>query len=371
MATLGEPEVEHVAPNRRSDRALAERLRRFAVEECSEASDEGAGSRTYEILSETVASDPALLSLARRCRVGQPIPNLLFAAVKRMAAAFPGSELAGHYGHAVTGNGPTPDLGRAFTEFSLAHGSRIVELLETRMVQTNEVGRCAYLMPGFGTVAAENPDQPLALVDVGTSAGLNLNWDKYRYKYSNGDEFGPADSRVVIECDARNGLPDVPKAFAQVNFRVGIDLAPVDLGDDEEYRWMQALLWPEHRDRGALLAAAKEVWLQSLPTIRSGDAVDLLPEVLKDVPEGSALCVFHCHTLNQWPAEARQRFDSLLREVSRQRAVYHMPSEGARVSLRRIVGGHATTLYSARRQVHGKWVEWDTDARVSHESELP
>ncbi len=235
------------------------------------------------------------------------------------------------------------------------------------MVQTNEVGRCAYLLPGFLTIAAENPDRPLALLDVGASAGLNLNWDKYRYRYSSGEEFGSTDSPVVIECDARNGLPELPTAFPQVSFRVGIDLAPVNLGSDEEYRWMQALVWPEHRGRAALLSSARDVWLRSQPTLLQGDTVELLPDVLRDAPKDAALCVFHCHTLNQFTPEARERFESILRAESMERVVYHIPSEGARVLLRKIVGGTRETLLTARRQVHGRWIAWDTDTKVSSE----
>ena len=337
------------------------------MEECSEASDEGAGSRAYEKLSEAVARNRDLLGLARRCRVGQPIPNLFFAAVKRTLASFPGSELDEHYRRAGAGGAPMPHLGTAFAEFALAQGDRILRYLEKRMVQTNEVGRCAYLMPGFLTVAAENPGRPLALLDVGASAGLNLNWDQYRYRYSSGDEFGPASSGVVIECDATDGLPSLPKTFPRVSFRVGIDLAPVDLGDDEEFRWMQALVWPEHTDRAALLSVAREVWLRSQPRVLPGDAVELLPDALAGVPPDAALCVFHCHTLNQVPAEGRARFEAILRTASMERVMYHMSSEGERVSLRRLVKGSATTLLTARRQAHGRWIAFDTHARVSPE----
>ena len=357
-------EVEHLPPEQRSSAALAARFRRFAAEECSAAADEGAGSPTYELLSEAVAGDPILLGLARRCRTGQPIPNLLFAAVKRVVAAFPGSELAGYYRAVEAGNGPGAGLGRAFAQFAQDHWNRILRLLETRMGQTNEVGRCAYLMPGFALVAAENPGRPLALIDMGASAGLNLNWDKYGYRYSTGHEFGPSDSPALIRSAARKGLPELPPAFPTVRFRVGLDLAPVDLSDDEEYRWMQALIWPEHRDRTALLSAARDVWLQSPPTVLQGNAVDLLADTLRSVPEDSTPCVFHCHTLNQFPAESRERFKSILKEASMHRAVYHMPAEGQGVWLLRIVAGSATTLYSARRQVHGQWIEWDTDPRV-------
>ena len=330
--------------------------------------DGGAGSRTYEFLSEVVANDQELLDLARRCRVGQPIPNLLFAAVKRAVASFPGSALADHYLRIASGQRPTQGLAPAFVEFAAAHRDLITGYLETRMVQTNEVGRCAYLMPGFMTVAAENPGRPLGLLDVGASAGLNLNWDLYRYRYTNAVEYGPAESSVLIECEARNGLPKLPQTFPRVNFRLGIDLEPVDLSDDEEYEWMQALVWPEHRDRRALLSAAKDVWLRSRPTIWRGDAVQLLPAALAAAPEDSALCVFHCHTLNQFSAAGRERFESVLHEASARRVVYHLSSEGQRVSLVRIERGMTTSLLAARAQIHGKWISLDTDARVSHGS---
>lgn len=371
MDSRAEGAVEHLPPERRSSAALAARFRRFAIEECSAASDEGAGSRIYEILSETVAREPELLSMARKCRVGQPIPNFLFAAVKRVAAAYPNSELAGLYRHAGAAGQPPALPGQMFTEFALAHRDQIIDYLETRMVQTNEVGRCSYLMPGFGVVGAENPNRSLALVEVGASAGLNLNWDWYKYRYSTGDEFGPADSPVAIECDVKNGLPDLPRALPQVSFKVGIDLAPVDLGDDEEYLWMQALVWPEHREREALLSAARETWLKSRPTMLQGDAIELLPEALGEAPDDAALCVFHCHTLNQFPPEARDQFDRILSEASMSRTVYHLPAEGQRFSLRRIAEGTAKTLWSGRCQVHGRWIAQDTHTRVSHSQNQP
>ena len=362
-------DLEQLASEHRTLPSLAERFRRFAVEECSEGADEGAGSRVYELLSEAVADSEDLLELARLCRVGQPIPNLLFGAVKRVVMDHPDAELARHYDHTGAGSEPDCGLARAFSGFVVGHRDRIARLLETRMVQTNEVGRCAYLMPGFSAVAMENPSRPLAMVDVGASAGLNLLWDRYRYRYSNGAEFGPPESGVLVECEARNGMPELPAAFPAVNFRVGIDLAPVNLSDEEEYRWMRALIWPGHGDRAARLSAARDIWLENPPMVHGGDALELLPEVIRAVPEEFVLCVFHCHTLNQFSAEGRGQFAEILRQGSMKRVVYHLSSEGERMSVNRIVGGESTTALSARRQAHGRWIEWDTDARVSSHSE--
>ena len=320
---------------------------------------------TYELLSGTVVDSPHLLQLARRCRIGQPIPNLFFAGVKRVAMDHPGSELWRRYDSGGAGDRHDDGFSRAFVGFALEHRERILELVETRMVQTNEVGRCAYLAPGFLTVAAENPGRSLALVDVGASGGLNLLWDHYRYRYSDGTEFGPADAGVVIKCDARNRMPRLPTAFPEISFRVGIDLSPVILSDDEEYNWMQALVWPEHRDRAELLAAARDVWLRNPPEVWAGNALDLLPNAMRTLPAEAVPCVFHCHTLNQFSEAARRRFSEILGEESMDRTVYHVAAEGERMTVDRMENGAVTTILSGRQQVHGRWIEWDTDLRVS------
>lgn len=347
-------------PNDRSHEALAMRFKTFATEECAGESGLNVLSPTYEALSLAVASNSELLDLARECQVGQPIPNLFFSAAKRVLADHSDDDLADHYARCARDGHPTPGLAQAFIRFCSAHAQEIRELVRTRRVQTNEIRRCSYLMPAFGVIANENPDRPLALIDVGASAGLNLLWDSYRYKYSDGSTYGPLDSPVLIEADTRTPMPSLPDRFPQVSFRMGIDLSPVDLSDDEEYRWMMALVWPDHTDRAELLAAARSIWLETPPKVLGGDAVSVLPRALSRVPGDAALCVFHCHTLNQFPVEARAAFYEILLRESENRIVYHVPSEGERMSVDRIDDRGSTTILSARRNAHGRWIEWDT-----------
>ena len=261
----GRGRLERLTPSERSDEALAERFRVFAQEECSGVSGLNVMSPTYETLSRVVADDPAMLSLARECMVGQPIPNLFFAAVKRLLDDRDREELAGWYARIARGETPGEGLGDAFAHFCGGHEPEIVELVRTRRVQTNEVRRCSYLMPAFGAVFLDAGWIPLGLIDVGASAGLNLLWDSYQYRYSDGSEFGPSESEVVIECELLNGMPDIPGALPDVAFRKGVDLNPIDLSDDEEYLWMTALVWPDHPDRAALLSAARRIWLKDPP----------------------------------------------------------------------------------------------------------
>ena len=354
----GRGRLEQLAPEERTDEALAERFRVFAREECSGSSGLNVMSPTYEALSLAVADNPGLLAMARECMVGQPIPNLFFAAVKRLLDDREGDGLARHYAFIARGEPPDDGLPDPFARFCFARESEIVELVRTRRVQTNEIRRCSYLMPAFGVVSLDSGGMPLGLIDVGASAGLNLLWDSYRYRYSSNLTFGPDESEVVIDCELRNGMPHIPGELPEVAFRKGVDLNPVDLGDDEEYLWMMALVWPDHPDRADLLRAARNIWLSNPPRVERGDALEILPRILGEVPQDAALCVFHCHTLNQFPAESRAAFYETLYSASHGRVVYHIPSEGEHLYVSRIVNGVSDTILSARRNAHGRWIEW-------------
>ena len=163
---------------------------------------------------------------------------------------------------------------------------------------------------------------------------------------------------VAIECELRNDMPEIPRELPEVAFRRGVDLNPVDLSDDEEYLWMMALVWPDHPDRAALLRAARRIWLSNPPRVERGDALDVLPRILGEVPREAALCVFHCHTLNQFPPDARAAFYEILQRESYERRVYHVSSEGESMRVSRIAGGNTDTILAARRNAHGRWIEW-------------
>ncbi len=354
----GATRAEQYPPVQRTLESVAQRFQTFAREECSGTSPLAVLSRYYERLSIEIARTPAMLRLARWCRPGQPIPNLFFAAVKRVVASQPQSDLARLYADADHGRDVPPGLGEAFGRFCASHEAEILHLVKSRRVQTNEIRRCSYLMPAFGVVAQLARDRPLALIDVGASAGLNLLWDRYRYRYSDGSEYGPPESRVLIDCELRTPMPSLPPDFPEVASSVGIDLDPVDMSDDEESEWMMALVWPDHRDRAKLLREARRIWLDDPPRVDAGDAIDLLPSIIDQTPEGAALCVFHCHTLNQFPLEARDTFRDTLNQASERRDIYYVPSEGAQMSLYRVRRGERTVIMSARRHAHGRWIEW-------------
>ncbi|MXY58293.1 MAG: DUF2332 domain-containing protein [Gammaproteobacteria bacterium] len=356
----GIPGRGHVDLNRqrRTDSALAARFIAFADLECAPGgSGMSVNSPTYAVISRHVAVREPLLALARECQPGQPIPNLLFAAVKHVAADTPDTPLGHHYRRVAEGAAPAADLVHEFDAFCRRHAHRIAELVRARNVQTNEVGRCSHLMPAFCVIARET-GRNLALIDIGAGAGLNLLWNRFDYRYSNGAAFGSGRSPVRIACESRGEMPPLPSSFPDVSFAVGVDLNPIDLVDDEQYRWLEALIWPEHADRAALLASAREVWLKQPPRVEAGDALEWLPDLVAEAPADAALCLFHCHALNQFSVQARESFAGLLRAAAQSRPLFHVSSEGETLVVTRLEGGRSTQLLSVLRNAHGRWIKW-------------
>ena len=156
---------------------LPEYFERFAREEVRDSSP------LYRRLASGVSVDPDLIALAGHAPAG-PTPNLFLAAVHYLLLRGVPHRLAAFYptvsGSAAINVDPFPD----FRDFCLQHADRIRDLLSTRKVQTNEVRRCGILLPAFNHIASRGPGRPLALVEVGTSAGLLLSWDRYEYAYS-------------------------------------------------------------------------------------------------------------------------------------------------------------------------------------------
>jgi len=266
---------------------IAELSRRFRV--LGEIDCHGY-SPLYERLAYAIAEDHDVLELLARARPGQRRPVLLLAAVNYLG-----------------GMGEFPQ----FRQFCLDHRDDVLGVVETRATQTNEVGRCATLLP----VLAALP-QPLALLEVGASAGLCLYPERYSYRWSDGTALDPADgpSEVLLRCEV-HGDPPLPATVPEVAWRAGVDLNPLDVGDDDAVRWLETLVWPEHEERRQRLRAAVDVVRRDPPRIVRGDALESLPALVDTVPDDATLVVFHSAVLAYFGAEERTRFAALARDL--------------------------------------------------------
>jgi hypothetical protein len=227
----------------------------------------------YARMSEGIAQDLEVAGLLLAAPPTQRQPVLLFACVHDLllAAAANGDapeRLARHYPNLT----PEPDVGDplpALRELCARRRDELDALLRTRRTQTNEIGRCALLLPAFELLTDELG--PLAHLDVGTSAGLNLLLDRYHYEYEPGGPVGGS-STVTLTCGTRGAVP-VPSDLPPVAARRGIDPTPVDLLDDERARWLEACVWPDQTDRFDRLRAAIELAREAPPDVRIGDAL--------------------------------------------------------------------------------------------------
>ncbi|MGH3090135.1 MAG: DUF2332 domain-containing protein [Rubrobacteraceae bacterium] len=340
----------------RDSRSISEMSERFLffAEECRSAAP------IYTRLSECVAKDEEMLNLTNEA-TSVPLTNLLFGAVHFLLLGGADHELARFY-PSLSERPQSGDSFPAFKDFCLKHRVEISRILKTRRVQTNEIRRSALLLPAFETVARRS-GLPLALVEVGASAGLNLNFDLYAYDYGEAGKLGE-DSPLVLECELRGKAPPLPAAMPEVARRVGIELSPVDVSDEEDARWLLALIWPENfRERAERLRKAVALARKHPPDLRAGDALEILPNVLEELPERASPLVFHTFTVNQFPEKARKRFREIMDGHARKHGKLHEVSIGwrpgdefASISLTEHPGGETNML--ARCDAHGEWIEW-------------
>ncbi len=301
---------------------------------------------------------------------------LLFACVHWLLLNEPGQELADHYPNLtppeLTSTVGTTDPYPAFRQFCARNEPRLAGLLSTRSTQTNEVGRCATFLPLLGLVASEVG--PLSLVDVGSSGGLNLLFDRYEFRYEPGGTVG-GPAQVVLTCGTRGALP-IPERFPRVATRVGLDRSPVDLTDPDAARWLEACVWPDQADRFHRLHAAIDLAQVEPPTVRAGDAVEDLAETINLVAGEGHPTVLNTWVLN-YLSEAQRR--AYVAELDRFGAssdlswIYAempalvggvpVPDDPERahrtvVTLVRWRNGLRTVEHLADAHPHGFWIHW-------------
>jgi hypothetical protein len=331
---------------------LAARFRRFA--------DRAATSPLYQQLALNLAEDPTVLRLASEAR-SVPATTLFFAAVHFLLLEGGGHDLR-HFYADLTPNPSSPhDAYPYFRAYCLAEQNRIIEILHSRRTQTNEVRRCSYLALGFTVVASLAPK--FSVIDVGASAGLHLLWRSYRYDFD-GTSVGDPDSIVRLRCALRGpARPPIPSVLPQPISQVGIDLGPVAVDQLRDRLWLQALIWPEHQERAQLLQSALLLAVNDPPAVLAGNAFDLLPGLVAEIPPDTASCICHSHVLNQFSEMERSRFDALLASLAKDRDIYELSAEWigtewTEFSLSHFRAGSKSKTLLALVDDHGEWIRW-------------
>jgi hypothetical protein len=333
------------------------------------------GSPLYGRLAAAIGGDEDLKALAARARPGQPHANMILGAVHFLLLRGAAHPLARFYPSLggkteVADEDPFPD----FRDFAAANEPLLADLIESRVTNTNEIGRSAVLHPGFRVVAAE-AGTPLNLIEIGPSAGLNMFWDRYGIRYMRDGKIAAevaSASPVLIQTELQGGHLPPAGPSPSIARCIGLELNPNDLSDPDNRDWLRALVWPEHSARLKRLEAAMALALRTPPDIRAGDALVLLLDTIAGMPQNEPICVFHTIALYQFSREMKAALEDLLTVAGLRRPVWRLgfefdpesfaaaggPSRAYCLTLARYEGGERTSRLLARAHSHGNWLEW-------------
>jgi hypothetical protein len=285
--------------------AITARYRAFAAEARGR-------SPRYEELAMAAGRDQLVLAFLATLPPAKRQPNLLFAAARYLL-------------------GEPADLAALHT---LVTGRRdeLARVMLHRRTQTNEPARCATLLPALALLPG-----PLALIEVGASAGLTLLVDRYSYDY------------------AGHRVPDVV-------WRAGLDLNPLDVTSADDVRWLECLLWPGESGRQERLTAAIDTARRDPPRVHRGDLLTDLPGLASQAPPGATLVVYHSAVLAYVAPGQRGEFAELVRALG---AVW-LSNEAPKVLPGTAVDreeGHFTLAQNGTRAIahtdpHGTWLRW-------------
>jgi len=279
--------------------------------------DAPASSPCYAEWSLGIAGDPELISRIELWPHNKRQPLLILAAARFLGA------------------GITPY--REFREFLLARWDEVSRIVLSRATQTNEAGRCTTLLPSLAVIAGST-GRPLALIEVGASAGLALFPDKYAYEYDDGASVtrlvpqpdgarSAAEEPPVLRCTVEGAVP-LPAELPRVVWRAGIDLNPLDINDPDDVAWLEALIWPEQDFRRERLRRAIAIAQQDPPLLVAGDLNEQLVSLADQAPPDATLVVFHSAVMAYLDASQREAFRATIGTLAAERGCHWLSNEG-------------------------------------------
>jgi hypothetical protein len=304
-------------------RTLAQVYRHFGEVKAAETSP--LSERVAVALSESEEALRAIEAAPARKRH----PRVILAALHDLALAGRAPALAAAY---AAGDGDA--AASAAIDTLVGMTDSVVAIAARRQPRTNETGRGAVLYPAIAEAARRVGAKAVGLIDVGCSAGLNLNVDRAGITYSNGQSLGDPSSPVQLSASVVGDRPIPTRAMPEVVARVGVDLDPVDVTDADDARWLRACLWPDQPERLARLEAEMALALAATapPLLLQGDAVEVLPDAFARVPPDALAVVTTTWALSRFPLERRLRFLHRLDDAAARRAVAWVSVEGVGVA---------------------------------------
>jgi len=232
--------------------------------------------------------------------------------------------------------------------------------------QTNDVGRSSGLVGAFLQVAAETR-MPLDLMEIGTSAGLNLCFDRFRYQLG-GFAWGDPASGVILSPRWEGPAPRIDAPLA-VRRRLGADLFPIDVHRSEAPLRLASYIWPDQPERAKRLLAAIEIARRTDRHLECASADHWLATQLCNVTPGVVRVVFNSAMWSYMPTTVANAVVALISDAG-SRATTATPlawitlepginvhPAGSEIAVTVWPGGQRRVLGLAH--THGHWVRWN------------
>jgi hypothetical protein len=245
---------------------------------------------------------------------------------------------------------------------AIARHPTAIEAFMRSPPQTNEVRRSLALVGGYLTLAADT-GLPLRTLEIGASAGLNTNWDRYAYRLG-AAAWGDPQSPVLIDGAWVGPPPPLPAAV--VAERAACDQAPIDVGDEAQALRLQAYVWPDQLDRLARLRAAIALARRTGLHVDAADAAAWVKGRLEP-REGLATVLVHSVMWQYMPAETQASILSTLAAAGAAATpsapVSHLrmepnPANPAQMEVRLTTWPGGEDRLLAEAHPHGSSVKW-------------
>jgi hypothetical protein len=259
--------------------------------------------------------------------------------------------------------GSEADMRRLLPLVLERHADSIIASMQSAP-QTNEVARSGMLLPGFLTIARET-NLPLALIEIGSSAGLNLLFDRFHYRYGEA-EWGDSASPVRLAPEVHGARPPLEGGLKIVS-RAGCDLSPVDVSDAQARLRLRSYIWPDQALRQQRINAAIDLARAAKISVERSDALTFIRKRLATVKTGVTRTLFHSIMWQYMPENIRREIGTEMAAIGAA-ASKDAPLAWLRMEPLDTKQPHATltltlwpsggTRHLAKCDYHGRWIEW-------------
>ncbi|WP_371401585.1 DUF2332 domain-containing protein [Kribbella sp. NBC_00662] len=330
---MPKPTGEAAGTSRKNSK-LAQMYRRYAEVDAPKISP------LYERLALALSESDAALEAIETAPARKRNPALILAALHNLALTGQAPALTTAYKAAATSATPADSATVANDDSAVEAAIRtlveltdaVVAVVSARKVRANMDGNHAVLYPAIAEVARRVEANAIGLIDVGCSAGFNLNVDRVGINYGNGQSLGDPSSPVQVSASIVKDQAVPTHMMPEVVARIGIDLEPIDTSDADEAQWLRACLPPDQPERIERLEGELDLTASAPPFMMQAEVVELLPAALARVPAGALPVVTTTWALSDLPLESRLRFLQCLDAAATKRPIAWVSVEGVGVA---------------------------------------